>query len=374
MLVFVHLFNDCSGSPRVLQSVIAALGRNSAQGGQDKLLIGSDGAGCLDEVHIPIVKYWFKRSPVRLVTLFTYSLSQVCLFLKLLLMRNLDKQAVIYVNTLMPSGAALFGKLTGRPVVYHLHEVSISPPALMKLMVAVVRLTATQLIYVSNFHRKQLPIHGIPACTVFNALDPDFVQAAQAHAYQAARDGCFNVLMLASLRPYKGIAEFLDLAARLANNASIHFHLVANDEAEDVAQFFSNTTLPKNITVYPRTKQPAIHYQKASLVLNLSRPDLCMETFGMTLLEAMAYGIPVIAPPVGGPTELINHGQEGYLMDCRDGDALAQTVRHLADNPALCLQLSQAARKRAEQFTPSSFSEQLNSLFRSRGWLDASQT
>lgn len=369
MLVFVHLFNDCSGSPRVLQSVIAAIGRNSAQCGRDKLLIGSDGAGCLDEVHVPIVKFWFKRSSVRLITLLTYSLSQALLFFKLLLMRDVDKQAVIYVNTLMPSGAALFGRLTGRPVIYHLHEVSISPPALMKLLVAVARFTATQLIYVSNFHREQLPIPGVPACTILNALDPDFAKVAQAHAYEPVRAGRFNVLMLASLRPYKGIAEFMDLAARCAHNPSIHFHLVANDEAEDVARFFGASAMPSNVTVYPRTKAPAAHYKSASLVLNLSRPDQWVETFGMTLLEAMAYGIPVIAPPIGGPAELIEHGREGYLMDCRDGDALAQVVSRLATNPALCVQHSQAARERAAHFTPERFAAQLNALLHSRGWL-----
>ncbi len=366
-IVFAHLLNDCSGSPRILQSVIASVAK---AGDDSKLLIGSDGSGCLDDTTLPTFKYWYKRGSSRWITLLTYTSSQVLLFLRLLMMsRHIRRDAAIYVNTLLPFGAALFGKLTGRPVIYHLHEVSISPPALQKLLTTMARLTASQLIYVSDFHQKQLPIAGVPATTIYNSLEPAFYQQASEFAYQPRQQGKFNVLMLSSLRQFKGIEEFITLAHGALADATLHFHLVANDEPEELERFFANQTLPANLTVYPRTKEPIGFYRQASLVLNLTRPDLCSETFGLTLLEAMAFGIPVIAPPVGGPAELVTNGAEGYWVDCRNSTDLLEKVQMLADNPALCMKHSQAARKRASQFAPAAFSEQITALLGSRGWL-----
>jgi len=359
MIVFVHLLNDRSGSPKVLASAIDALLGN---GKTVHLFVGSEGTGYLDETGIPITRYWYRRGTHRLVTLFTYFFSQACLLIQLARARDLPRDAVLYVNTLLPFGAALYGTLTRRRVVYHLHEVSVSPAPLRWFLTGVARLTADRLIYVSDFHRSTLPIPSAPAVTIHNALDKGFLLTAAANLYQQRRNGGFNVLMLASLRDYKGVPEFLALARRLQGREDIRFHLVVNDNDEDIQRYFQGASQPSNLTVYPRTNDPGAHYAKASLVLNLSRPHQWVETFGLTLLEAMAYGVPVIAPPVGGPTELVSDGQEGFLIDCRNGDSLADKVQQLADDEALCLRLSEAARRRASRFSPTNFAQALREV------------
>ena len=127
MIVFVHLLNDRSGSPRVLSSVVTALGRG---GDRLRLFVGSDGSGCLDEAGIETTRYWYRRMPYRLLTLITYMGSQLSLLTLLFRSRDIDRKALIYVNTLLPFGAALYGWMTRRPVIYHLHEVSVSPAPL----------------------------------------------------------------------------------------------------------------------------------------------------------------------------------------------------------------------------------------------------
>ena len=356
MIVFTHLLNDRSGSPRVLRSAIAALTQDPSH---SRLFLGSDGSGWLDDIGIVVTRYWYRRTPYRLLTLFAYLISQLCLLVRLFEARGIDRKALIYVNTLLPFGAALYGWLTGRPVVYHLHEVSVSPAPLRWFLTAVARRTAQGLIYVSDFHRRCLPIPGIPARTVHDALDEAFLARAGACPYRHRRDGLFNVLMLASLRAYKGVPEFLELAERLSGRADIHFDLVVNDDQAAIERYFSATSVPPNVTLHPRTDDPAAYYARASLVLNLSRPDQWVETFGLTLLEAMAFGIPVIAPPVGGPVELVSEGREGFLIDCRQGDMLAEKVQLLADDEALCVQLSAAARGKAAQFSPAAFAQAL---------------
>ncbi|MGY9033950.1 MAG: glycosyltransferase, partial [Rhodobacterales bacterium] len=92
-------------------------------------------------------------------------------------------------------------------------------------------------------------------------------------------------------------------------------------------------------------------YARANLVLNLSRVDQWIETFGLTLVEAMTFGIPVIAPPIGGPAEIVTHGREGYCIDSRDGAALRDAVVSLVDAPEIYAIMSLAARSRAKDFT-----------------------
>jgi L-malate glycosyltransferase len=355
-IVFAHLLNDRSGSPKVLSSVIGVL---RARGLEGRLFLGSDGTGCLDEVGVPITRYWYRRMSRQVLTLVTYVTSQFCLLAKLLADRRIDRSAVVYVNTLLPFGAAVYGWLTRRRVVYHLHEVSLSPRALQWLLVSIARLTADRLIYVSNFHRASLPIGSVPAATVYNMLDPILAQRGAASRYEHRRAGTFRVLMLSSLRDYKGVPEFIRLATDLRSRRDICFDLVCNDDQHTVQRYFSAHPAPPNLAVHCRTGDTASHYERASLVVNLSRPDAWIETFGLTVLEAMSFGIPVIAPPAGGPLELVEDGKEGFLLDSRNTQELGARVAYLAESPQRCETMSAAARAKASLFSEEAFAQGL---------------
>lgn len=353
-IVFVHLLNDSSGSPKVLMSTIATLTKG---GEQAKLFIGSDGNGCLTHCGLPINRYWYKRTGYRVATLFTYFFSQLMLFFKLIFDRSVSPQAIIYVNTLLPFGAALYGKLTGRKVIYHVHEISVTPAPLKYLLTGVARLTSALNIYVSDAHMQAMPIAGVPATRVHNALDIAFANRAASSVYAPRRGGYFNILMVASLRDYKGIPEYLALASGLVDEPEIRFDLVLNDDLAAVDRYFAGKTLPANFRTHPRTSDTVAFYSQACLVLNLSRVDQWTETFGMTILEAMAFGIPVIVPPVGGPVELVREGAEGFCVDSRDHALLLSRVVQLFHDEPLCVAMSQAGRARAAEFSIARFGE-----------------
>lgn len=61
------------------------------------------------------------------------------------------------------------------------------------------------------------------------------------------------------------------------------------------------------------------------------------ETFCQSVQEALACGVPVIAPNFGGPTDLIKHGWTGYLIDTSDSDSLNHAVNQILQlaEPAL---------------------------------------
>ncbi|MGA8164793.1 MAG: N-acetyl-alpha-D-glucosaminyl L-malate synthase BshA [Waddliaceae bacterium] len=73
------------------------------------------------------------------------------------------------------------------------------------------------------------------------------------------------------------------------------------------------------------------------------------ESFGLAALEAMAYGIPVIATNIGGLPELVEHGKTGYLAPLGDVDQMAKDAIKLLTNRTLYEQMSQNARIRAQE-------------------------
>jgi len=70
------------------------------------------------------------------------------------------------------------------------------------------------------------------------------------------------------------------------------------------------------------------------------------ETFGQTLQEAHASGLPVIAPAIGGPLDLVAHGKDGLHFAPGDDEALAEAVRMLRDYPLLRAQMGEAGRRK----------------------------
>jgi phosphatidylinositol alpha 1,6-mannosyltransferase len=71
----------------------------------------------------------------------------------------------------------------------------------------------------------------------------------------------------------------------------------------------------------------------------------CEETFGQTLQEAHASGLPVVAPRAGGPIDLVDHGHDGFLFDPVDDAEMRSSVELLARDPALRRRMGEAGRR-----------------------------
>lgn len=86
-------------------------------------------------------------------------------------------------------------------------------------------------------------------------------------------------------------------------------------------------------------------YQGLDLYLNTS----VHEGIPMTILEALARGLPVIAPAVGGIREIIENGVEGFLINGRHPHDFAEKCLFLRENKELRERMSKSARYKAEQ-------------------------
>ena len=356
MIAFCHLLNDSSGSPVVLRDAIRAL---TSDGKPGILFVGSQGRGALESVNTPIRRYWYRRSHFRLITLFNYLISQGFLY-RSLAEAKLPANTIVYVNTLLPFGAALWARRNQCRVLYHIHESSVAPYLLQRILSFILRKCTDCVIYVSQDNQARMPLPGVRSVVISNPVALQISCRGRATPYNSRRSGKFSVLMIASPRDFKGVPEFLALARGLVARRDLQFILLLNGSSKEIGKYLPEGSVPDNVEVHPRTNSPENFYAEADILLNLSRVDRVVETFGMTIVEGMAFGLPVIAPPVGGPTEIITHGLEGYLIDSRDHNQLKRTVLSLADSPEHAKEMSTAARRRADDFSVSSFAEALH--------------
>jgi len=100
------------------------------------------------------------------------------------------------------------------------------------------------------------------------------------------------------------------------------------------------------------TLRGAVSKQMISESLNASG-DIFLHTsnvdnYPITVLEAMACGLCVIATRVGGIPYLINHEVDGVLVPPRSADALSAAVQHVASDPCLSSRISRNARQHVE--------------------------
>jgi colanic acid/amylovoran biosynthesis glycosyltransferase len=73
------------------------------------------------------------------------------------------------------------------------------------------------------------------------------------------------------------------------------------------------------------------------------------EAFGMVVIEALAIGLPVIAPNHQGPREIIEHDRSGLLAEPGDPLDFAGGLERLLSNPGYAERLAQQGRRRVEE-------------------------
>ena len=106
-------------------------------------------------------------------------------------------------------------------------------------------------------------------------------------------------------------------------------------------------------------------YQDSSIFVLSSR----FEGFGMVLVEAMAYGLPVVSFDCpAGPDEIITDGVDGLLVPSGDVHALAKKLMVLMSDENLRRRLGQQARQTAQRYDMATLADQWETLFEKVKW------
>lgn len=343
-IVVFHLLNDFSGSPMILKTVLNGLLKKGCRVD----LVSSKG-GVLDTISdngaLKRHYYSYNFSMKPWITLLRYVWTQVYTFF--FAFRYLfSSNTVFYINTLLPVGPALAGFIMRKRVVYHYHENAWVKGSVYKALCKAMTFLASDIVCVSNFQRNTLQTtrHTL---VVPNAVADQFTSELHPDAERAFN--AKNVLMACSAKMYKGVGEFIEIAKKLPQ---YNFTLVLNCSDSEMNDFLKENKLvvPDNMTVHSRTDKMYLYYNNASIVMNLSDTSLFVETFGMTVAEALLAGLPCIVPPIGASKEIITEGENGYAIDSHETALIASKIDGLLSNETLYRQMANAAITASKAF------------------------
>ncbi|MDR2391111.1 MAG: glycosyltransferase family 4 protein [Planctomycetota bacterium] len=185
---------------------------------------------------------------------------------------------------------------------------------------------------------------------------PSFPEVVPNSGPQAAVIGTFG-----RLAEKKGQRVFLQTAKLLIENGLDAEFLVLGDGPDRSAlrNLADELNISKRITFTPKT----VSGQLARLDI-LVEPSL-QEGLGMSVMQAMAMGVPVVASGVGGLYDLIDDGVTGIMVQANDPEALARAILGLLDNPGQRLELARQAREKIErEFSCELVAQELSACYR----------
>ena len=338
-ILFFHPQNDFTGSTRVLANVI----ESEYADRQVTVITINTGKGFfsfLPNVRIVSICYpLFRKKKIPVLTSLVWRLH--AWLLALLYGWRFD---VFYINTIMPYYAAIVGRLYGKRIIYHVHEKFVVKSQYTKVAEYVFNHVRAKRIFVSKYVRDQyLAKSGCDSVVKYNTLPRSFLSAVRAIPVEQRRRD--TAILIASLTKAKGIFTYIDVARKMPKYT---FLLMISADMDKIRSFLPHD-IPSNVKVIPAQKDIHPFLRASDVVLNLSIPSVWIETFGMTILEAMAYGIPAIVPNAGGPTELVENGYNGYCVDVTDVNVLVDTIRKVLDENEY-KRLAENALERVKRF------------------------
>ena len=220
-----------------------------------------------------------------------------------------------------------------------------------RIWLAATRLSSTRVAAVSRFIQRLLG-PDFPTHLVYGQVQLDAIAVARPDVERPL------LLFVGNTIEGKGQQYAVEAFNRIAPGyPSARLRFVGGDMGLDknraflarIKQQVADGPAADRVAFVGQTDDIAAHYATAFAALNFSES----ESFSMTCLDGSAAGLPVIATRCGGPEEIVENGETGFLVPVGDVDAMAERMAWLLDHPAEAAAMGMAGRLLvAERFSP----------------------
>ncbi len=264
----------------------------------------------------------------------------------------------VHVNTMMPREPLLAARTAGVPGIVHVREIIDKDEHLRERIglgwqEIVSRQHDLADFFVCNSEATQrlYPDHSFVVPNTIDVLDFEKAVAAKSPAREG---GCFSVGMISSNLEKKGIADLVELARSMADDSRFKFLLIG-PETPDLLEIV--TGAPANVVCTGYVEDPAEAIARLDVVVNFSH---FAESFGRTILEAMAASKPVIVYDYGALPYLVEDGESGYIVPYRSALDAKPLLEKFASDESLRVRLGRRGRQIAlEKFDVRIYVERL---------------
>jgi glycogen(starch) synthase len=180
------------------------------------------------------------------------------------------------------------------------------------------------------------------------ATVPHGIPSADAAKSEKGTSDPITVLYVGRIEPRKGLDILLESLLNVRLHHEIIFKIVGSRPSHDaysksVSELIAKVAATENITVieqgYVGDEELEEAYRTADVVVIPSR----YESFGLVTVEAMRYGIAVIAAEVGGMAEIFQHGKSGLYFPAEDLSALSSLIETVVNDSALRVDIGKNA-------------------------------
>jgi len=153
-----------------------------------------------------------------------------------------------------------------------------------------------------------------------------------------------HIITVGTVCERKGQHTLVEAAALLRDRADFVCHLVGAREGipytSYVRHLIAHHQLESHVLVVPETDQVSTYFRGADIFVCTSH----METFSRAVLEAEAFGLPLVTTPCQGIAEQVHWGQNALRFERNDATALATHLAKLLDDDALRQSMGEKSR------------------------------
>jgi glycosyltransferase involved in cell wall biosynthesis len=177
------------------------------------------------------------------------------------------------------------------------------------------------------------------------------------------------ILYVGVLSDSRGLVTLLDACALIAaRDRDLRLQLVGTPESETFAALIKSRAATPGLRGKVLLSGVLTGAAKADAYAGATvfcfPSQIASESFGLVLVEAMTFALPVVATRCGGIPSVVEDGETGLLVPVRDPEALAVSLEAVLTNAALAARLGANGRRRYEErFTVAAFRDGVQQIF-----------
>lgn len=253
------------------------------------------------------------------------------------LVRMARQADVIHVNSAVLAFSVLVAKRLGARVVFHLHE---KPGQISRLLSRAIEAADSVVFCARNCAAHFVPLPAKEKRVILNAIIP--LNESLSRPVAAPQ----KIVMFGSINRNKGQDLLIRAFARLElKDAELAIYgtvgLSAHGYVRGLKKFVEENGLSGRVFFPGPTNDAEGVLREATLLVHSS----LSECLSISVLEAMAHGVPVIANNIPGMNEVISDGVDGFLVETGNIEMMAQRIALLLGDPILREQMGEAGRR-----------------------------
>lgn len=195
---------------------------------------------------------------------------------------------------------------------------------------------------------------------VYNGIGSELINTGK----QNVIDGCqpYKLLYIGRLNKIKGVDLLLRAVSTLKNDYELQLSIVGDGpERETLESLMGDLGLEHIVCFCGESMDIQKYLSNADIFIY---PSTCQEVFGISLVEALSYGVPCVANCLGGIPEIIQDGYNGILTEETSSEGLTIAIKKLLDccQNGTVKRYSENAKKTALKYTIDNNCNQVNNI------------